>query len=59
MKPKLFIIGKYIKATSAAQAIRKDRKHPVDDVWVDDDWKKSQENNLASSLGFVTAKENA
>mgnify|MGYP001616646614 CR=1 FL=1 len=55
MKDKLFIVRKYIKARSAREAIKKDKIHPVDDVWVDDDWKKEnykELNNLENCIGF-------
>ena len=39
-KHKLFIIRKYIMAKNANDAIKKDKTSPVDDVWVDDEWKK-------------------
>jgi hypothetical protein len=48
-KPKMYIVRKYTKATSAAQAIRKDKSTPVHDVWVDDSWKT---DHLASAIGF-------
>lgn len=48
-KPKLYIIRKYIKATSAASAIRQDKKTPVHDVWVDESWK---DKSLAEAIGF-------
>ncbi len=35
---KRFIVRKYIVATSAADAIKKDKTTPVDDVWIDDKW---------------------
>jgi hypothetical protein len=47
--PKIFVIRKYITAHSAAEAIRKDKSTPVDDVWIDDDYKK---NMLPAALGF-------
>lgn len=37
---KQFIVRKYIMAESASQAIRLEKKTPVHDVWVDEDWKK-------------------
>lgn len=49
---KLYVVRKYIRATSAAQAIRLDRERPVDDVWIDDEWKKSGSSELASAVGF-------
>ena len=39
---KRYIIRKYIYANSAKDAIQKDKKAPVDDVYVDDDWLKEQ-----------------
>jgi hypothetical protein len=51
-KEKLFIVRKYIKALSAAEAIRKERSAPVDDVWIDDDWKRGQSSQLAEAMGF-------
>lgn len=48
-KPKMYIVRKYIKATNAAQAIRKDKTTPVHDAWVDSDWKP---DHLASAIGF-------
>jgi len=38
---KLFVVRKYIWATSAKDDIKKDKKSPVDEVWVDDEWKKT------------------
>ena len=52
-KPKMYIIKKYVKAISAAQAIKKDRDTPVHDVWVDADWSK---NELAGAIGFDDGK---
>ena len=51
MSKKLFVVRKYIWANSAQQAIKQDRKHPVEDVWVDDEWKK-QSNNPKDAIGF-------
>jgi len=53
MKPgdKLFIVRKYIMAKSASQVIRKDKTTPVSDVWLDEDFKKS--NPGASAIGFI------
>ena len=39
-------------ATSASDAIRKEKTTRPDDVWVDEDWKKGQMNQLASAIGF-------
>lgn len=52
-REKLFIIRKYIMAVSAAQAIKKDKVTPVDDCWVDDEWKKGNEGRLENAIGFI------
>ena len=48
-KDKLFVVRQYVKAKNAKEAIRKAKSQPIDDVWVDEEWKK---NNLASAIGF-------
>lgn len=52
---KLYIIRKYIMAPSAKDALKKDKHAPVDDVWVDDDWKKMNVEAKAS-IGFNEAR---
>lgn len=47
---KRFIVRKYIMATSAADAIRKDKATPVDDCYVDDAWLNEQ----TRQIGFKT-----
>ena len=49
---KLFIIRKYVFASSAKQAILKDRRTPVDDVWIDEEWKKKATEQLTPAIGF-------
>lgn len=51
-KPKLFVVRKYIMAKTAAEALRKERKTPADECWVDEDWKKNQVSSLADAVGF-------
>lgn len=48
---KLFIVRKYVWAQSAQQAIKNERTKPVDDVWMDDDFKKNL-TNPANAVGF-------
>ena len=43
---KRFIVRKYIMANSALDAIKLDKISPVDDVWIDEDWKKEYKNNM-------------
>lgn len=47
----VYIIRKYLAAKSASDAISKDKKTPVTDVWVDEEFKKTQTG--ATSIGFI------
>ena len=49
---KMFIVRKYVMARSVAEAIRKERMIVADDVFVADDWRKSQTDNLAKAIGY-------
>lgn len=51
-KNKLFVIRKYIVASSAKEAISKDKNHPVEDVWVDEEWKKNNPVLTKQDMGF-------
>lgn len=53
-KPKLYVVRKYIRATSAGSAIRKDKTTPVHDVWVEESWK---DKSLADAIGFHETEE--
>ena len=53
----MFIVKKYIMATSAQEALRKERSTPADDCWVDEDWRKASKDNLASAIGFQMTGE--
>ena len=53
----MFVIRKYIKARSALEAIQIEKNKPVDDVWVDDEWKKGGNKDLASAIGFVVSND--
>lgn len=50
-KEKRFIIRKYVMATSAQNAIKKDKITPVDDVWIDEKWKELNDN-IQQQIGF-------
>jgi hypothetical protein len=52
---KLFVVRKYILAKSAIEAIRKDKLAPVDDVWIDEEFKKTSPG--ASAIGFVDYRQ--
>lgn len=49
---KLFVVRKFVKATSVADALRKEKKTPVDEIFIDDDWRKNEIDNLSRGLGF-------
>lgn len=51
-KDKLYVVLKYIKAVSVLEAIRKERKTPVHEVYVDGKW---QEEFLPTAIGFKVA----
>ena len=52
MKEKRFIVKKYIMATSAQQAIKRERRVKPDDVWVDEEWAKQNPTQLVSAIGY-------
>jgi hypothetical protein len=54
---KRYIVRKYVMANSAMEAIRNEKKFRVDEVWIDEDWKKNQEfNPPPTTLGFKARK---
>ena len=58
MKDKLFVVRYYIKAKNASEALRKARKLQADEVWIDEDWKKGNAEELTSAIGFETETSN-
>lgn len=48
---KLFVVKKYVWAESARHAVDIEGKQSTDDVWIDEDWKKNQQNQ-PSAIGF-------
>lgn len=51
-KQKMYVVKKFIMANSVPDAIRKERKTPVDSVWIDEEWSKGQAKELAGAIGF-------
>jgi hypothetical protein len=53
---KLFIIKKRFMARSVQDALKKEKKKPVDEVYVDDDWLKANAEELignkSKKIGF-------
>ena len=48
---KQYIVRKYILARSAAEALKIEHKFKADDCWLDDEWKKNQQEVVAE-MGF-------
>lgn len=51
-KRKLYVVRKYIKANSVHEALKKEKTAKVDEVWVDEEWKKNHNDHLESAIGF-------
>lgn len=49
---KRFVVKKYIMASCASEALRKERRVRPDDVWVDEEWIKNNPTQLISAIGF-------
>lgn len=43
---KRFVVRKYILAKTVEEALKKEKKFPADDVFVDSDWIKENPNKL-------------
>ncbi len=54
---KMFIVKKYIMASSAHEALKKERKVRPDDIWVDEDFRKENKYDLPSAIGFSVEHE--
>ena len=51
-KPKMFIVRKYVLATCAAEALKKEKHVKPTDVWVDTEWRNGASDKLAEAIGF-------
>lgn len=49
---KRFIIRKYIMATSASEALKKEKKFKADDCWVDEKWIEQATRDNPPAIGF-------
>lgn len=49
---KLFVIKKYVWATSAQQALKKEKKVTPDDCWIDENWWKANQYPK-DAIGFM------
>lgn len=50
---KRYVVRKYIMANSAHEAIKKERKYRPDDVYIDSDWQKNNDEKVVSAIGFT------
>ena len=53
---KQFIVRKYIMAVTAVEAIANESKYAVDDVWVDEEWRKENFEKMGRQIGFKNKK---
>lgn len=49
---KLYIVRKYVWASSARGAIEKEKTQKVDDCWIDDDWRRNNPQDINKQVGF-------
>ncbi len=58
---KLYCVRKYVYAENAKEALKKEHKQPVYDVYVDAEWQKDNiecfRNEVASLSGFKIKKK--
>ncbi|MCA9308682.1 hypothetical protein KC980_04165 [candidate division WWE3 bacterium] len=48
-----YIIRKYVYASSVKDAIKQDKQTEVADIWIDDDWKRLNDEIIKeTSMGF-------
>src|SRR3989304_4463963 len=53
---KLFVVKKYVYASSAEEALRREKRVRPDDVWIDEDWKKANSEKMDGRMGFIKPK---
>ena len=56
-KDKLYIVRKYIFAKSAPEALKRERRHKPDDIFLDEDYRKMRPVELESAMGFHVIPE--
>jgi hypothetical protein len=52
---KMYVIRKYVKASSVAEALRKELSAKPHEVFVDEEWRKANTDRLADAIGFMRA----
>lgn len=53
---KRYVVRKYIMAKSLKSAIRKEPKTPTDEIWIDQEWIKVQDEQ-GIKIGFEETKK--
>lgn len=55
---KLYVIQKYVVASSISEALRIEKKSVVDEIWLDNDFKNNNKPQLLSkkNIGFIHKK---
>lgn len=53
---KLYKITKLVLAQNVKHAIRMEKSIDVHEIWIDEDWKKGQNEQLPSAIGFDIQK---
>lgn len=59
---KLFIIQKYIVATSIVHALKTEKNSEVNEIWLDEEWKRAHKPDFKNTkVGFtrIIAKKSA
>lgn len=49
---KIFVVKKFVEAKSAKDALKKEKTCPVDEIWIDEEWKKNNISNTRKPMGF-------
>ena len=49
---KRYIIRKYVMASNAKDAIKKEKLQLPDDIWIDDTWKQMQDDITKAKIGY-------
>jgi chemotaxis response regulator CheB len=57
MTQKLYIVRKYVMASSCQDALRKSEKVKPDDCWIADEWKDKAGSKFVEAIGFNVKNE--
>jgi hypothetical protein len=49
---KLYVIQKYIVASSIVEALKLEKHTRPEEIWLDEDWKKAHKPAMGKSIGF-------